>query len=915
VDFRALVRERLQGATSGDPLLDADIVEELADDLAARYEAARPGRTDGEALAIVLTAFGDVRALARAFGDRRASRRRAAVPPAERESKGAAMFAGLGADLRYAARLLARTPAFTAAALLLLGVGVGGTTAIFGIVDTVLLRPLPYPEPDRLVAVWETDRDSGTVREPASVPDLLDFRQQSQRLDALVGVIATEFNLSPARSEPIRVAGLLVTDGLLPALGIHPVEGRAFAEEEYRTAAGQVLVSERLAGRMFPAGGAVGATLTLDDTVRTIVGVVPQGADVGVIQWLQAADYARGFADRDARSRVDVWAPLVLDPVALPRQTHPLLVLGRLAPGATVALAQEDLAGLAARLEHAHPANKARGVHLEPFERVVLGSAQPVLWALLLGVGVLFAGTCVNVANLVLVRGTGRLREVAVRTALGASPLRVARQFALEHALLAGAAAALSVVVAYLLLHLFVRLAPVDVPRLESAGLDHRVLGVTLGVAVLMACVFGLLPVLQAWRVDLQRVLAADGGRSGTGGPGLGRTRAALVVAEVSLAVVLTLGAALMIRTVVRLQGVDPGFQATGVAKAEFQLPESRYPADFRRWPNFAEMHRFNAALLTELEKVPGVQAAAIAGNHPLDPGFGNSFVVVGREAEATDWPEIAVRRVSPDYFRTLGVPLVRGRLLERSDDLEAQPVLLVNEAAAARFFVTQDPVGQQIAFWGMARRVVGIVGNERLHGPAAPAPPAVYVPLAQNPSANGAEVALVRGHNPDALLEPVRSAIARVDPGLAVFGVEPLSVTLAESTASRRFLMQLLAAFAAIALLLAAVGIHAALSYDVARRTREIGIRLALGAQPGRVVGQMVRRALALAAAGVVIGGIASLPLSRLLRSLLFGVAPGDATTLGAVAVLFAALALGASYLPARRAVRTDPLVALRED
>jgi putative ABC transport system permease protein len=387
-----------------------------------------------------------------------------------------------------------------------------------------------------------------------------------------------------------------------------------------------------------------------------------------------------------------------------------------------------------------------------------------------------------------------------------------------------------------------------------------------------------------------------------------------LVVAEVALAVVLTVGAGLMIRSVWALQQVDPGFRAEGVLKAEFQLPETRYPRDFRKWPHFAEIQRFNAALLEHATRLPGVEAAALAANHPLDGGNTNSFVVIGRETEARDWPEIAVRLVSPGYFPTVRVPLVRGRLIEDADDESATPVLLVNEAAATRFFGSRDPLGQQIAFWGGARRIVGVVGNERIHGLAEAAPPAVYAPVAQNPS-GGSEVLLVRGADATALAPSVRGVIARADPALAAFGVEPLLDTVAESQGRRRFITQLLAVFAGVALLLAAVGIHAMLSYDVSERRREIGIRLALGALPSRVRGMVFGRAARLTLGGLAIGTVASFGLTRLIRGLLFDVGPGDWATLACVSTVLGLVAVVASVQPARKAVREDVALALRDE
>jgi putative ABC transport system permease protein len=829
------------------------------------------------------------------------------------------ILADLRQDIRYAARVLTRQPAFTLGAIFMLAIGIGATTAIFSVFDAVLLKPLPYPSVDRLMAVWETDRDSGTTHEPASIPDFIDIRRETRSFDAVGGLMADEFNLILEHGEPIRLAGAHVTSELLPMLGVRPVAGRTFSVREHESGDDQrIVISERLWRRLFASDSSSARfaqrTIRLDDELRTIVGVVPDSADTGILQWLLAADYAREFADRDVRSRVDVWIPATLDPERLPRRTHPLLMMGRLKPGISLRAAQDEIASIMAALERTYPDdNRARGAYIQPFTTVVLGPVRPALWALLLAVGLVMLSACVNVANLLLARGTSRTREIAVRTAIGAAPARLTRQFIVENALLAGAAVVSGVAIAAAGLQLLLALAPADVPRLATVTLDMRVLGVALVISALVAVLFGMVPVAQTWRLDLQRALAADSGRSASGSRSRVRARSTLLITEVALAVVLTVGAGLMIRTLWRVRQIDPGFRAAGVLKAQFQLPRSRYPTDWRQYPNFPEMHRFNAALLRDVTTLPGVEAAAIAGTHPVDAGFTTSFVVVGREAEGRDWPEISIRGVTPGYFSTMRVSLIRGRYLSESDTTMGPPVVVINEAVVRRFFGERDPIGQQIAYWGQARAIVGVVASERINGITEAAPPAVYAPRAQAPSPAG--VLLVRGPNPESLAGVIRAAIARQDPGLAVFGVEPLEATLAESMGQRRFVMLLLVVFAGIALLLAAAGIHAMLSYDVAQRAREIGIRLALGALPSAVIGLVVRRGAVLAGIGLGIGAMASLALVGLIRSLLVDVAPGDPLTLTAVVILLGAVAVGASYFPARRAVRTDPLVVLRDE
>ena len=592
-----------------------------------------------------------------------------------------------------------------------------------------------------------------------------------------------------------------------------------------------------------------------------------------------------------------------------PRDTHPLLVLGRAAPGATAAQVQQETAAIMADLEKAYPENKARGTHVEALTTVIVGPVRPALRILLVAVVLVLLLAVVNVANLALVRGRGRLREAAVRSALGASVRRLVRQLVIEHVVLGMCAAVVGVAVAWVTLRALVLLAPADVPRLAQATLDPWLLAGGLLVSAVIGALVGCVPAFQVTRADLAAALGEDGGRSGTDSTRSLATRQLLVAVEIALAVMLAVGAGLMIRTLSRLDGVNPGFAPDGVLKAEFQLPASRYPRNFKTWPNFPEMHRFNEALIGDIRALPGVQDVALAGNHPLDAGYTNSFTVIGREAEARHWPEIAVRRVTPGYFAALHVPLVAGRLIGDGDTAAAPPVLLVNEAAAERFFPHQDPIGQQIAFWGIARRVIGVVGNERFHGVAEAAPPAVYAPLDQTPSITGAEVLLVRAAvDPGTLATAIRGRIARLDPALAIFGVEELRATLQESLGRRRFVMLLLTLFAGLAIGLASIGIHGVLSYDVAARRREFGIRLALGARPSDVMRDVLGRAARTTILGLAAGTIGALAVTRLLTSLLFGVAPTDAWSFLAAALLLAAVALAASLAPARQAVSADP-------
>ena len=818
-------------------------------------------------------------------------------------------------DLRHAVRSFLKMPALTAIVIITLALGIGANTAIFSVIDAVLLHPTPLQQIDRLAMVWETDRNTGTTREPASLPDYLDFKARSRTFEDLAAVMAGEVNLTPERGDPLRLPVLQLSANALPMLGLRPLAGRTFTAEEDRPGGPEVvLISEHLWERSFDRRpSAVGDTLRLDDHPYLIVGVMPDGADFGVLQILSSAAYSRGFADRGMKADVDIWMPLQGDVQQLPRSTHPIFVVGRLSAQATHDAAHGELVTIAADLERAFPENAARGANVEPLDAVIFGPVRPALFILLAAVGLVLLVACVNVANLLLARASARAQEAAVRCALGATQGRLVRQALAETLLLTIAAAIAGIGLAYAGVHGLVAIAPADVPRLSRAAINIPVLVTTLMIAVLIGVVFGLLPVLQGRQLNLQAALS-DGANRASAGPSAGRIRRGLVIVELALAVVLASGAALLIRSFWSLQQVNPGFQTDGILKAEYQLPAARYPVDFRRWPDFKEQHAFTTALLTRAAALPGVRSVAIAGNHPLDPGFTNSFTIVGREAEARSWPEISVRRVSPGYFDTVALSVVRGRLFNDGDSTTASPVALINAAAARRFFSDREPIGARIRFWGAARTIVGIVGDEKFHGLTESSPIAVYTPLAQAPSANGAGVLLVRtAADPQTLSQAVIGAIHDVDRGLAVFGVEPLQITLSRSIGQRRFTMLLLGLFAAVALVLAAVGIHGVLSYAVSQRRREIGIRMALGARSADLITLVMRQGITLAAVGLACGLAGAFALTRFLSTQLFGVTPTDPGTFASVAILLFLVALAATAAPAHRAASVDPIVSLR--
>ncbi len=819
-------------------------------------------------------------------------------------------------DLRYAVRQLARSPGFTIPAVLTLALGIGANTAIFSVVDGVLLRPTPFEDVGRLMMIWETDRKSGTTREPASVPDYLDFQRRTERFERVAAFTAAEVSLTPDDGDPSRLAALAVSHEFLSMVGVRPLVGRTFTEEEHRPGGPRVvLIGAALWEQQFSRDPAiVGRTIRINDVARTIVGVLPADADFGALQILGAAAYSRGFADRGGRVRVDVWAPLQADPASYPRETHPIFLVGRLAPGANAAQAQQELGAVAEDLERTYPENDARGVHVESLAQVVFGPVRPALLVLLGAVALVLLVACANVANLLLVRGAARRREITVRTALGASRRRLAQLFLVESAVLATVGAFAGVALASAALDALLTLAPTSIPRVASVGLDARVLVVTLGVTLLVALVFGLVPTLQARRQDLQASLQGESGRGASTGKEHRRFRSSLVIAELTLAVMLMAGAGLLIKSLWRLQQVDPGFRTAGVLKAEYQLPASRYPQDFSNWPNWSEITRFIDELRHRVTALPGVEAVTVAGNHPLDAGFTSSIAVAGREAEAADWPEPSIRRVDAGYLATLRVPLVAGRPFEESDVATSTPVVLINEAANRRFFADGHALGQRIRLWGAERTIVGVVGNERLYGLAQATPPAVYLPTSQAPSSGGSLLVRV-SRDPAALAPTIRRIVRDLDGALPLYGVEPLRQTLTNSLGQRRFTMIVLGVFAAVALLLAVVGVHGVLSYTVAQRTREIGIRIALGAGLGEVRALVVTQGAKLAGWGLALGLVGALAVTRVLSTLLYAVHASDPATFAGVALALGVVALLASYLPARRATQVSPMLALKSE
>jgi putative ABC transport system permease protein len=829
-----------------------------------------------------------------------------------REARGLRVVEEAWRDVRFALRNQLRAPQFTLAAVLTLALGIGANTAIFSVVDAVLLRASPFAQPERLLMIWETDRNSGTSHEPASWPDIVDLRARARSLTDIGAVVALDATLGGG-GDPERIAALAITPNVPALLGVQPLHGRTLNPGEGALEGGRyALLSEELWRRRFQGdAGIVGTVVSVNEIPTTIVGILPAEADLGVVQMHAQADYASPLSGRE----VELWIGIEPTAERFPRTTHPFLAIGRLAAGATVATAQRELAAIMADIEQADPdANTARGVNVELYENVTFGGVRAPVYVLLGAVALVLLIASVNVANLLLARTTTRVREVAVRRALGAAGARIRRQFVAESVVLTVAGAAAGVLLANAGVRVLVTLAPADIPRLAAATIDTRVLAFTAVIAGAVALVFGMAPVLVTRRMDLQSVLKSQPGRTTTVGRDSRRFRSALVIAEVALAVMLVIGAGLLLRSFQAILRVDPGFHTAGVLKAEYQLTGTRYAADRARWPDLPEINSFHATFLERVRALPGVQAAALTARHPLDPGFTNSFLIIGREAESADFPEIRTRAITAGYLETSGVPLLAGRELSVSNVAGTPPVAVINQAAARRYFPGADPIGQQIRFWGVNWRIVGVIGNERFTGILSESEPAIYTPLAQAPQARVALLARTDG-NPLTIAADVQRTFREMDPQLALFGVEPLNTTLSASIAQPRFTAVLLGLFGAVALILAIIGVHGVLSYTAAQRTAEVGIRMALGASRGEVVGLVVREGTTLAGIGVAIGIAGALIGSRILGTLLFGIGPRDTLTFAAVPVLILLLAFFAALLPALRAARAEPMLALRSE
>ncbi len=803
---------------------------------------------------------------------------------------------GILSDLRLACRMMFKAPLFSAVTVLVLALGVGANSAIFSVLKAVVLDPLPYPESHRLVIIWENDRYRGTQREGASIPDYLDFRERARLFEEIVAIETVNRTLT-GDGEPLRLVAGRVSVNYPRTLGVEPVRGRIFSEDDGTPGHDRVvLLHHGLWQSVFGADPAVvGRDITLDGEPHTVVGVVPPQAQL-------------------PGDSTQLWVPLAPTEPDLIRGRHSLVVLGRMLEGVTLEQAQQEMAAIMASLEKEYPEdNAARGAFVAPLHSELVGDVRPVLLLIMGAVACVLLIVCVNVANLLLSRGAARQAEIAVRRALGARRSRIVRQMMAESFVLMLIGFALGLGLALLGTRLLLALTPANLPRLDKVALDAPMTLFTLAVSVSTWVVFGLVPALRASSADVQQALK-EGGRST--GESLARQtlKKSLVVAEVALAVVLVIGAGLMLRSFWSLSGVDPGMDVSRVVSLDFELPGTRYPAPddwpFLKWPKVTQLQ---ARLLEEVEALPGVHSVSLALSNPLSSAWTTRTRVVGKPIpDREGFDEAYFQPVSEAYFETCGVPLQMGRSFTTRDDDSHPLVAIVNEAFVDFYFGGEDPIGHRILVYGAEREVVGVVGDVRFRGLGRGSYPAMYLPFRQNPLGF---LSLVYRADKDAgdLLPAVKSVIWRIDPDLALFNVSVLDEALSASLSRERFTATLLSCFALSALLLSAIGLYGVISYLVTQRTHEIGIRMALGAGRREVFRLVVGAGMVLVAVGVGIGMVAALGSAGFVSSLLFGISSRDPWTFGTVPLVLALVAFVACYLPARRASRVDPMRALR--
>lgn len=810
-------------------------------------------------------------------------------------------------DIRYGVRMLMKNPGVSAIAVLTLALGIGANTAIFSVVSAVLLNPLPYKDPDRLVSIWENVPQHGRWR--AAPANFLDWKKQNTVFEDVAAFGGSTATLT-GDGDPEQLSGTAVTPGYFEVVGVQPALGRVFQPEEYQLGTDRVVIlGHDLWQRRY--GGdknIINRNVILDGNSCTVVGVMPPGL-------YPTRPTTAGRIDFDERGQA-YWRPMsYMARFAALRGAHILGVVARLKPEVTLDQAATEMNTIGARLAQEHAENKDEGIIVNRFLNEVVGDVRPALVTLLVAVGLVLLIACANIAGLLLAQHAARTKEIAIRAALGAGRRRLVRQFFVEGLLLSLCGTLAGLAVAQLGLQALLKFVPPQmIPRLAQVGLDWRVLGFTLLLSLITCLVFGLVPAWHASKPDLQTALEQSGRTSGPGAARL-RFRQLLVVFQVSVAVMLVIGAGLLIKSFWLLQKVDPGFKAQRVLSAGVTLPVSKY-----REP--IQINNFFNQLNERVAAVPGVESVSIAYDHPLQSNWLDSFEIEGRVSAPENSDSANFIPVGPDYFNTVGVQAVSGRTFTRQDDADHPGVAVVNEAFVRHYFPNENPLGRRLRpgppgrIWDNQRltsfEIVGVVRDVKFDGLAAVSEPAYYLPATQSPL-NDMTILVRTASDPQSIVAGLRQAVWAIDPNQPISNVNTLEQIVSESIAQPRLNMLLMMLFGGIALLLSAVGIYGLLSYAVTQRTQEMGIRMALGANVTDVLKLVLKQGMFLALVGEAIGLAGAFALTRLIRGLLFGVTPTDTTIFAGVVVVLTLTALLACYLPARRATKVDPLVALR--
>lgn len=895
-EFKDEIRKRLEGLGLS-PAREAEIVEEMSQHLDDQYEQELShGATEEVAREAVLTELSQSDVLATSL--KRVERRVPQNPVQMGTERKTNMIGDLRQDMRYGLRMLLKNPGFTVIAVVALALGIGANSAIFTVVNTLLLRPLPYKNPSQLVVIWENATHLGFPKNTPSAANFLDWQKQNTLFEGMAAFAERSFNLTGV-GEPERLDGRRVSANLFDLLGVRPIIGRNFVPDEDKPGTKVAILNESLWRRRFGSDpGVIGRALTLNGESYTVVGVLPNSVRLPAFgNW-----------------RDQVWVPLAFtSEEAASRGNHYLEVIGRMKPGVKLEQARAEMATIMARLAQQYPEDNTRiGTVVNPLHEEIVGDMKPALLVLLGAVAFVLLIACANVANLLLARAAARHKEIALRLALGADRARLTKQLLVESVMLSLLGGAVGLLFAYAGLQVLTRFIPPDVAHAEGIAIDGKVLGFTLIIAIVTGLIFGLAPASQASHFNLNDTLKEGGRDAGAGVRGK-RLRSTLVIAEVAVSFILLIGAGLLINSFMHLRNLDPGFRVDHLLTLNIDLSETKYPDNPKRTAFFDEVVR-------RVQALPGVRSVAVAGNLPFT--YNGDSMPIGAEGipdpPPDQRPDVIFRAIGPGYFSTMGIPLVSGRDFNDQDTLDTTLTVIVSEKTARHYWPSADPIGKRIrngsttsdAPW---RTVIGVVKDVRQNDFVAEPKMQMYFAYRQLRSLMPNALIVRTAVEPLSLATSVRNAIWAVDKDQTVANIDSMDHIVAGAVARQRFSMLLLAIFAAVALVLAAVGIYGVMSYSVAQQTREIGIRMALGAQRSDVLKMTIKQGLKLVGLGLVIGLGAAFVLTRVMATLLFGISATDPLTFITISFVLLVVAMLASYIPSVRAMRVDPMVALR--